>query len=127
MKWFEDEEFHCRCGRPECDAPKAPSRLLALYLDRMRDLYGGPLIVNSGNRCAVWNQQQGGVANSEHVRVRGCEGADLQCRSSRERWTMLDAARHAGFTRIGIGKTFLHVGCGTSEQDVEPVIWTYYP
>ncbi len=125
MSHFTDDEFLCRCGRPECDAPTKPSRLLRLYLDRMREMYDAPIVVNSGNRCAFWNEHEGGVAGSEHERAEGCEGADVRCLGSRERWKMLDAARQAGFTRVGIGKTFLHVGVGTRESDALNVIWLY--
>lgn len=122
MTYFQPAEFFCKCGRAECDAPKAPSRILVLSLDRMREMYGRPLIVTSGLRCASWNAAQGGVPGSEHMTG---EGADLACPDSRSRWSMLDAARHAGFARIGIGKTFLHVG--VSSTALQNVVWTYYP
>ena len=80
MSYFSDAEFICRCQRPECDAPKAPSRLLLLYLDRMREMYGEPIRVTSGNRCAVWNAHEGGVAGSEHVRPGGCVDRSRACR-----------------------------------------------
>lgn len=126
MSHFQDSEFTCRCGRHICDAPTGPSRTLRLHLDRMRDVLGAPIIITSGNRCTYWNALKGGVVGSEHDRAGGCEGADLACPTSRERWAMLDAARHAGFTRIGIGKDFLHVGVGTGPKDAPNVIWTYY-
>lgn len=113
-RWFDPEvEFACRCGRgAECRAPKQPHRLLLLYLDQAREVYGHPIIVTSGNRCAWWNLRQGGEDPSEHVQADGCLGADIACSSSRERAFLLNAIRLAGITRVGVYPRHLHVGVG---------------
>lgn len=120
---FAPDEFRCRCGRPECDAPKDCHRLLRLYLDRMRDMLGVAIVVTSGNRCAEWNKRQGGQPDSEHVNADGCLGADVACANSALRWRMLDAARHAGFTRIGVYPKHLHVGVGDMPRFPPNVVW----
>ena len=112
MRFFKDEEFLCGCQRPECPAPKAPHRLLGLYLDRMREMYGAPIVITSGNRCPEHNRAEGGEEKSEHVWPDGCLGVDVRCSGSRERGRLLDAARHAGISRIGIYSAHLHVGIG---------------
>jgi hypothetical protein len=43
---------------------------------------------------------------------------------SSTRLQLVEAAIKAGFRRIGIGKTFVHVG--VSKQLPQDVIWTYY-
>jgi uncharacterized protein YcbK (DUF882 family) len=115
---FTPAEFICRCGRPECDALLEPTLRLVVSLDRMREFYGSPIIVESGLRCPFWNARQGGEDDSEHLTG---EGADLRCRSSRERWAMLSAALRAGITRVGIYGRHIHVG--TSARQASHVVW----
>lgn len=122
-KWFSPDSdpllWTCPCRRPECDAPKEPARTLLFHLDRMRDMLGQAIIVTSGVRCAWYNAQlPGAVSDSEHTTG---EGADLSCETSATRWKMLDAARAAGFTRIGIYRRHLHVG--VSDALVDNVVW----
>ena len=113
--------YKCPCGRAECDAPP-PSSTLLYTLDVMRDDLGEAITVTSGPRCAVHNAAEGGVKDSEHLTG---QGADLQCLTSAQRWKMLESAKRAGFRRIGIGRTFLHVGVETTGHATE-VVWTYY-
>ena len=121
MSFFKEYEFHCKCGRTECDAPRAPHPELLTRLNIMRTLFGAPLVITSGNRCKFWNKKSGGKDNSEHLTG---EGADLRCTNSVDRWKMDDAARQAGFERIGVGENFMHFGVS---KDLAPrVMWTYY-
>lgn len=120
-RFFQSSEFECHCGRPECTAPKAPTPELLTRLNTMRMLLGFPIVIASGNRCRFWNTHEGGTDNSEHLIA---EGADLKCLNSVDRWRMVEAATQAGFERLGIGKTFLHVG--VSKSLAPKVIWTYY-
>lgn len=120
MRYFTPEEFWCKCGRADCPAQRNIHPVLAVQLDAMRELYGGPLTVTSGIRCVVANAKAGGVPDSEHLTG---EGADLACPSSAHRYAMLRAADKAGFRRIGIGKTFVHVGVSRSHD--QDVIWLY--
>lgn len=115
-----DREFYCPCQRAECDAKRGPHRLLRLYLDRAREMLGAPITVTSGNRCAAHNADVHGEDKSEHVYPEGCVGADLHAGTSRERWALTDACRHAGFTRFVYyhGDAHIHVGIGDS-IDVE--------
>lgn len=43
-------------------------------LDPVRELYGGPIIVNSGYRCPALNKAIGGAAASQHLKG---EAADI--------------------------------------------------
>ena len=119
--YFTDAEFACKCGRAGCSALKAPHPALPLKLDVLRQLYGAPITVSSGIRCPEHNAAVGGVPGSEHETG---EGADLACPNSSSRWRMVQAALKAGFRRIGIGKTFIHVG--VSRSHAQDVIWHYY-
>ena len=68
VKWFKKEEFRCHCGGEHCDGYPAQvdARLLDLA-DRVREHFGAPMLISSGLRCPVHNQNVGGVANSRHM------------------------------------------------------------
>ena len=84
---------------------------------------GMELTVNSGYRDPAHNKDVGGVEGSEHTHD-PAEGADVFCQRSITRFKMVKALLDMGVKRIGIGKTFVHVGISaTHPQDV---IWTYY-
>lgn len=116
--WFKLEEFQCKCGR--CPL-KEPDPNLVLRLDALREMARMPIIINSGIRCEAYNARVGGVHGSEHETG---EGADLLCATSPVRWRLLNAALKAGFRRLGVGKTFIHVGVSKSHD--QDVVWTYY-
>lgn len=48
--------------------------VLALFLDKVREMWGKPLIVNSGYRSPELNKKVGGVYNSNHLKG---EAADI--------------------------------------------------
>ena len=124
MSYFAAQEFMCRCGRHECEAPRDVSVDLLSRLDNLRYRLDRPVVITSGLRCAYWNARQSGTADSEHLTG---EAADIACASGAERWAIL-AAIFSGtaplFTRIGIGKTFVHLGA--SKTHPAHVTWTYY-
>lgn len=113
--FFQPHESLCPCKRPECDAPKDFHRLTRLYLDRVRAMYGQPLVVTSANRCATHNAspEVKGEAVSEHVWPDGCLGVDLLVSGSRDRFRLIDAIRQSGITRYGVRyPKHVHVGVG---------------
>ena len=126
-KWFSPETdpllFKCPCNHIDCDAPQ-PTQSLLDVLDRIREIYAKPISISSGPRCKKHNDSKkvGGVKDSEHLTG---EGADLVCNTSLDRWNMLNAILQVGVTRIGIGKTFLHVGVDDISHATK-MIWTYY-
>lgn len=115
--------FHCPCDRKACDAPP-PTDAFLQQLNLMRAFYQRPIRVTSGPRCAVHNQRVGGEAHSAHLLG---TAADLYCPTTPARWLMLEAARHADFRRLGIGKDFLHVDVAKDTSHPQDVVWTYYP
>jgi hypothetical protein len=112
------------CGGPKgCDAPPPAEDLLA-RLNVLRLRLDRPVIVSSGPRCAYWNKKKGGTSTSDHLTG---EGADLACATSAERWQILAAIfqdKTPLFTRLGIGKTFVHVGLTT--RNPGRLVWHYY-
>ena len=73
-KWFKfsdfvDSEKAKELGidnKPDDRAIKNIVTLMA-FLDRMRDAWGGPIIVNSGFRCEELNKAVGGKSTSGHL------------------------------------------------------------
>ena len=77
---FETFRFPERFGFPELvrtdtGLPNVPGwreilnlRLLARYLDRIREDYGKPVRVNSGFRSEAVNEKVGGARNSAHLK-----------------------------------------------------------
>jgi hypothetical protein len=66
-----------RLGIDNTPGPEAEARLAVLaerLLDPVRELWGGPLTVNSGFRCEALNRAVGGAAGSGHL---SGEAADI--------------------------------------------------
>lgn len=61
------KELSCRCGCATPPAVLAHLVTLATFLQRIRDLYNKPVIVNSGYRCLAHNHAVGGASRSYHV------------------------------------------------------------
>jgi len=89
-------------------------------LDQARDIAGIPFKINSGYRTIIHNAVVGGKSESSHLHGLA---ADVSCKESRERFIMIAAFIAAGFTRIGIGKTFIHVDCDPDKDN--RVSWLY--
>lgn len=83
---------------------------------------GVELTVTSGHRDAAHNTAVGGVPGSEHT-YDPAEGADILCKQSITRFTMLKWLLAHDIRRIGIGRDFLHVGL--AEDKPQYVAWLY--
>lgn len=120
--YFRPEEFRCRCGRQDCDAPKDVAPALLDALNWLRELWGHPITVTSGLRCRYWNERSGGKPDSEHMTG---EAADIACVDSATRYALLKRIFALKLvSRIGIGATFLHLGVSTRHP--QQVVWHYY-
>lgn len=96
-------------------------------LDKARKITGIPFVISSGARSEKWNKRVGGSPTSSHLWTEQevC-ASDIECDSSTERFIIVSALIKAGFTRIGIGKDFIHVD--SDERDFKPqnIIFDYY-
>ena len=89
-------------------------------LDAARTLAGVPFFLNSALRSYERNKAVGGKPNSSHLRGLA---ADIVVTDSRMRYKIVKGLLQAGFTRIGIGKNFIHVDADTSLP--QQVMWVY--
>lgn len=99
--YFEMYELSCNCG---CGLYNVDAEFYRM-LNQARDLAKVPFKINSGCRCEEHNQFVGGRVASAHLTG---QAADIQTNSSRDRYYILLGLMMAGFTRIGIYRTFIH-------------------
>lgn len=117
MKWFNYSEF---------DSPDDPGTGNLMdqdfleMLDEARTVAGIPFVITSGYRTEDWNRRVGGKRDSAHLK--GC-AADISCTTARDRFIIVTALLEAGFDRIGIADTFIHVD--TDWEKNEYLIFTY--
>ena len=79
-------------------------------------------MINSGARSEYWNKRVGGVANSSH-KIPLCKAVDIKAPTIAIRNKLVYGAKAVGITRIGVGKTFVHVD--TDHQKKQHVAWGY--
>ena len=115
MKYFAPQEFKCPNDGYECMDAGLLNKLASA-----REIARIPFHINSAFRTPEQNEEVGGVKNSPHLRG---TAVDIRVRNSRERLLVLRACIRAGFDRIGVGKTFIHVDTDTSK--VPEVVWLY--
>ncbi len=99
---FNLKEFECPCCHTVLLNP-----LLVLNLQKLRDEWGLPLIINSGYRCEIHNREVGGVKRSLH---RLGQAADVKVMAS-DCDLFHDLAATCGFTKV-IGyseRNFFHL------------------
>ena len=114
-------EFNCPC----C----GKNNMNQLFIDTLRaarEYSNTPFVINSGYRCEKHNKKIGGVSSSTHIVG---SAADIHCTESRQRALILCGLLEAGFSRIGIAKTFIHVDMADrlegKDNKVEAVFWLY--
>ena len=127
-KNFTHGEVACKCGG-HCKGAAKISPDLMRRLQQMRDAVG-PIRITSGVRCRKHPESRTRPTSS-HVPndlgdIEGKVGhaVDIAAVGSRRRFRLLAAAIAAGFTRIGIGKSFLHLD--NDYKKSQGVIWDYY-
>ena len=88
-------------------------------LDEARECAGIPFIINSAYRSP---EHPLSISNPTSSHIKGL-AVDISAKDSRQRFLILESLMHAGFTRIGIAGTFIHVDLDIDKS--QNVIWTY--
>lgn len=95
-------EFECKCGK--CKNTIIDKKLVN-SLQKIRDKYNKPVIINSGYRCTAHNKAVGGVSNSQHTKGKA---ADIVVKGIAPK-EVASYAASIGFKGIGVYKAFTHV------------------
>ena len=117
-KYFKPREFE-KCT-PSCSIPDMDEGFLAL-LDKVRETAGIPFLLSCAYRSVEWDKAHNRTGNSAHTRGKA---VDIICHSSATRMKIVKAAIECGITRIGIGKTFIHIDNDSSLP--QGVMFDYY-
>ena len=117
MKHFKLEEFD---SPDELGSGAKMNEDLLTMLDSVRDKFKKPITINSGYRTVSHNKKVGGKRTSSHLNGLA---VDISCRTSSDRFELLNILREVGFNRIGMGSTFIHVDIDL--RKAQNVIWTY--
>lgn len=107
------------CNPPSGKLDLAPRVVDALLLAQR---YAGfQFTITSALRTQAYERSKGRKGTSSH-----CKGlaVDISTRDSHTRYKVVMACAMAGFPRIGIGKTFVHVDM--DETKAHPIIFHYY-
>ena len=91
-----------------------------LKLDKARYIANITFKITSGYRTVKHNKEVGGVSNSSHLHGLA---ADISATTSSQKFIIVNALLKVGFTRIGIGNTFIHVDLDKTKN--QNVMWTY--
>lgn len=89
-------------------------------LDRLRDLAGIPIVLNSAYRSVAWEKKKGRSGTSTH-----CKGqaVDIRCTTMVNRFKIMENALKCGFTRIGVAKSYIHLDIDSAKS--QRVLWGY--
>lgn len=123
MLHFELSEFD---SPDEIGSGKAMDSNFLSMLDDARGIAGIPFTITSGFRTPSHNAYVGGVQAG--LKSKGSShlfgyAADIAAPTSRQKYIIIDSLIKAGFNRIGVGNSFIHVD---NDPDKDPdVIWTY--
>jgi len=116
LEYFELSEFDSP------DLPNSSKGMCADFLqmiDNARGIAGIPFKINSGMRTIAHNRSLNSKDTSSHIK--GC-AADIHCNNSVDRSKIVAALIQAGFRRLGIANTFVHVDCDNEKPNA---IWLY--
>jgi len=115
LKYFKDSEFKCPCCGANDMCPSFKAKL-----DLAREKAEVPFKITSGYRCEAHNKEVGGSKTSSHLNG---FAVDIAVGDSATRFAVIGGLVEAGFNRIGIGKTFIHVDMDSEKSPY--VCWLY--
>ncbi|PCJ57920.1 MAG: peptidase M15 [Rhodospirillaceae bacterium] len=117
MNFFKISEFD---SPDEKGSGKKMQQSTLEMLDKARGIAGISFVITSGYRTKEHNKKVGGVDSSAHT---SGYAADIRVKDGRQRYLITRACMNAGFNRIGIAGTFIHID--NDPTKAENVIWKY--
>lgn len=122
MKYFRFHEFDSPLQE---GSGQLMDREFLERLDNAREIAGIPFRITSGFRIEAdieRLEKAGYKVSKQSSHLKGL-AADIACENSSERYIIIDSLLKAGFHRIGIAKSFIHV----DDDPDKPanVIWSY--
>ena len=115
---FSRVEMKCRCGK--CDGIADMAMEFMAKLQAARSTADRAFMITSGYRCPQHPESVKRPTSSHTIG----RAADIATADSRSRHVVVRALLRSGFTRIGIGKDFIHVD--DDPDKATHVIWDYY-
>ena len=100
---FKTTELDCR--GTGCCSNTLIDKQLVIYLQKIRNHFNKPVIINSGYRCAIHNKAVGGARYSKHIQGKA---ADIVVKGIAAK----DVAKYCealGIKGIGLYATFVHI------------------
>jgi len=97
-------ELKCRCGKCQ---PIVHDSFVQM-LQRLRDDFESPLVINSWYRCPEHNMSVGGTKNSWHVKGKAVD-IDWSEMRSFDKHKLLKLAMKHRFYGLGISEGFIHL------------------
>jgi len=122
LKYFTLKEFDSP------DLPGSGDQMNYKFLQKLDDarvFAGVPFKINSGFRTKKYNEdliRRKYKASRTSSHLKGL-AADIHCTDSDKRWKIINGLLRAGFRRLGIADTFIHVDLDTEKS--QNVIWKY--
>jgi uncharacterized protein YcbK (DUF882 family) len=117
LKYFNYSEF----DSPDVQGSgQMMDKTLLQMLDEVRDKFDKPIHITSGFRTPAHNEAVGGVETSSHLKGLA---VDIACNKSTDRFDLINCLLDVGFSRIGVGDTFIHTDI--DQDKTQGVIWTY--
>lgn len=117
MRHFDIEEFD---SPDEIGSGENMDKEFLEMIDNAREIAGIPFFITSGFRTKAHNKKVGGKEDSSHLTG---HASDIKVGGSRQRFKIVEACIQAGFKRIGIASSFVHVDNDSTKA--AEVIWTY--
>ena len=90
-KNFTKRELACRCGQ----CLFYMDSVFMGRLQRIRDTYGKPMVINSAYRCPAHNKKIGGHHSSQHMMGRAC---DISVGNEKDKNLIIRLARQENMT-----------------------------
>lgn len=116
LEFFSPADFQ-KCV-PPCEISSMDPSFL-VRLDEARCLAGIPFVLTSALRSVAHERKMGRPGTSSHTLG---VAVDISCRDSVSRLRIVSALLDAGFRRIGIADTFIHVD---ADPDKAHCLWLY--